>query len=129
MKMKLLIGHYTEEEMESVLKADGYANWLEFDGSRYRGDSTAPYCLGASDVILYHLAGFMTILEKHPATEGDTRPIVLRGVTERLDEDNPLKAYVTRMKKYGRDLYIFAENRDAATQSLYLAMRGTIVFK
>ena len=52
----------------------------------------------------YHLAGFMTILEKRRATQLDTRPIVLCGITERVDENNPLSSYLSKMKNYGRDL-------------------------
>ena len=92
-------------------------------GGRYNANSTLPYCLGMSDVILYHLAGFMTILEKHQATQVDTRPIVLCGITERMDEDNPLSSYLSKMKKYGRDVYVFASNNDTVTRGLFLSVR------
>ena len=129
MTSKLFIGKYTKEEIKSILAEDGYTNCFEFDGNRYNADSTNPYPLGISDVILYHLAGFMTILEKHQATQLDTRPIVLCGITERMDENNPLSSYLSKMKKYGRDIYVFASNNDEVTRGLFFAVRGVICYK
>ena len=129
MTSKLFIGEYSKEEIKAILEKDGYTNWFEFDGSIYNANSTLPYCLGMSDVILYHLAGFMTILEKHQATQLDTRPIVLCGITERIDENNPLRSYISKMKKYGRDIYIFASNNDEVTRGLFFAVRGVICYK
>lgn len=118
MKSKLFIGKYSKEETQSILEKDGYMSSFEFDGSIYNADSTFPYCLGLSDVILYHLAGFMTLLEKHKASEDGTRPILLFGITERLDADNPLEAYISKMQKYGRDIYIFSTYNDETTRRL-----------
>ena len=129
MTSKLFIGKYSKEEIKSILEKDGYTNYFEFDGSIYKANSTLPYCLGISDVILYHLAGFVTILEKHQATQLDTRPIVLCGITERMDENNPLSSYLSKMKKYGRDIYIFASNNDEVTRGLFFAVRGVICYK
>ena len=129
MTSKLFIGEYTKEEIKSILAEDGYTNYFEFDGNRYNANSTLPYCLGMSDVILYHLAGFMTILEKRQATQLDTRPIVLCGITERVDENNPLSSYLSKMKKYGRDIYIFASYNDEVTRGLFFAVRGVICYK
>lgn len=129
MTSKLFIGEYSKEEIRAILEKDGYTNCFAFDGSLYNAGSTLPYCLGISDVILYHLAGFMTILEKNRATQIDTRPIVLCGITERMDENNPLKSYLSKMKKYGRDIYIFATNSDEVSRSLFFAVRGVICYK
>ena len=129
MTSKLFIGKYSKEEIKSILEKDGYTNYFEFDGSIYNANSTLPYCLGISDVILYHLAGFMTILEKHQATQLDTRPIVLCGITERMDENNPLRSYISKMKKHGRDIYIFATNNDEVSRGLFFAVRGVICYK
>ena len=129
MTSKLFIGEYTKEEIKSILAEDGYTNCFEFDGSIYNANSTLPYCLGMSDVILYHLAGFMTILEKRQATQLDTRPIVLCGITERIDENNPLSSYLLQMKKYGRDIYIFASYNDEVTRGLFFDVRGVICYK
>ena len=129
MTSKFFIGKYSKEEIKSILEKDGYTNWFEFDGSIYNANSTLPYCLGMSDVILYHLAGFMTILEKRQATQLDTRPIVLCGITERMDENNPLSSYLSKMKKYGRDIYIFSSYNDEVTRGLFFAVRGVICYK
>ena len=129
MTSKFFIGEYTKEEIKSILAEDGYTNYFEFDGNRYNANSTLPYCLGMNDVILYHLAGFITILEKRRATQLDTRPIVLCGITERMDENNPLSSYLSKMKKYGRDIYIFASYNDEVTRGLFFAVRGVICYK
>lgn len=52
MTSKLFIGKYTKEEIKSILAEDGYTTCIEFDGNRYNANSTLPYCLGMSDVIL-----------------------------------------------------------------------------
>ena len=123
MTFKLFIGRYTKDDIKFILAEDGYNSYFEFDGGCYNAGSTLPYCLGMSDVILYHLAGFMTILEKHKATQLDIRPIVLCGVTERMDENNPLSSYLLKMEKYGRDIYVFASNNDEVAKRLSVVVQ------
>ena len=117
MQAKLFIGAYQKADRDAVLKAEGYRSCIAFDGSLCK--TPLPFCLSQSDAIFYHLAGFMTILEKKCC---DTRPILLYNVTEYLDEDCNLAAYISKLKKFGTDILIFSENNTVA-KSLILSVR------
>jgi hypothetical protein len=125
MPAKLYIGSYTEEEIKDILAGDGHVRYYEFDGSLYHATSTSPYCLGESDAILYHLAGFLTIVQKQRTHYDRIGAVVLKNVTERMDEDNPLSSYISKMKKCGKDVYIFSSD-NAVSRHLYLSVK-TIV--
>ena len=56
---------------------------------------------------------FLEVLEKK-ISRGDERPIVLMNVTERLDESEGkfLKGYLKKLKRYGRDIFIFSDKNN-----------------
>ena len=112
MTERLFVGRYKKKDTSLVLGSFGYNSALVFDGEDYRGAKT-PEPLGESEKIKYHLGEFLKVLE-NKISRGDERPIVLMNVTERLDESEGkfLKGYLKKLKRYGRDVFIFSEKNN-----------------
>ena len=109
---RLFVGRYKKKDTSLVLGSFGYNSAIFFDGEDYRGAKT-PEPLGESDALKYHLGEFLGVLEKK-VSRGDERPIVLLNVTERLDESEGkfLQGYLRKLKRYGRDIFIFSEKNN-----------------
>ncbi len=109
---RLYVGRYEKKDTSLVLGSFGYNSALVFDGEDYKGVKT-PEPLGESDTLKYHLGEFLELLEKK-ISRGDERPIVLLNVTERLDESEGkfLQEYLRKLKRYGRDIFIFSEKNN-----------------
>ena len=109
---RLYVGRYEKKDTSLVLGSFGYNSAIYFDGEDYRGAKT-PEPLGESDALKYHLGEFFEVLEKK-ISRGDERPIVLMNVTERLDESEGkfLQEYLRKLKRYGRDIFIFSEKNN-----------------
>lgn len=109
---RLYVGRYEKKDTSLVLGSFGYNSAIYFDGEDYRGAKT-PEPLGESDVLKYHLGEFLEVLEKK-ISRADERPIVLMNVTERLDESEGkfLQGYLRKLKRYGRDIFIFSEKNN-----------------
>ena len=112
MTERLFVGRYKKKDTSLVLGSFGYNSALVFDGEDYRGAKT-PEPLGESERIKYHLSEFLKVLEKK-ISRGDERPVVLMNVTERLDESEGkfLKGYLKKLKRYGRDIFIFSDKNN-----------------
>ena len=121
---RLYVGRYEKKDTSLVLGSFGYNSAIYFDGEDYRGAKT-PEPLGESDALKYHLGEFLEVLEKK-ISRGDERPIVLMNVTERLDESEGkfLKGYLRKLKRYGRDIFIFSEKNNLQAE-LILDVRLT----
>ena len=109
---RLFVGRYEKKDTSLVLGTFGYNSAIYFDGNDFKGVKT-PSPLGESDALKYHLGEFLEVLEKK-ISRGDERPIVLMNVTERLDESEGkfLKGYLKKLKRYGRDIFIFSEKNN-----------------
>ena len=119
---RLFVGRYEKKDTSLVLESFGYNSAICFDGNEFR-KAKVPFELSDSDNIIYHLAGFLTVLDKK-VSRIDERPIVLINVTEYLDESTQLKKYITKLKKYGRDIFIFSTKNEVQS-GLVLSVRLT----
>lgn len=109
---RLFVGRYEKKDTSLVLESFGYNGAIVFDGNDFKGVKTLEP-LGESDALKYHLREFLGALEKK-VSRGDERPIVLLNVTERLDESEGkfLQEYLRKLKRYGRDIFIFSEKNN-----------------
>ena len=110
MTERLYVGRYSKSDIEEVLRSFGYNRAIIFDGAEFRG-TRLPFDMGESDRMIYHLAGFLTVLDKR-VTRLNEIPIVLFNVTEYLDESVDLEKYIAKIRKYGRDIFIFSTENE-----------------
>ena len=123
MTARLFVGRYEMKDIDATLASFGYNSAIIFDGYEC-GMVKNPFMLSESDNVIYHLAGFLTVLDKKISKGGDDRPIVLYNVTERLDESTSLEKYIAKIRKYGRDVFIFSESNEVQ-RGLILSVRLT----
>lgn len=123
MQTRIFIGHYTKEERAEVLSQYGYRGYIEFDGETAKRTLTEAN-LSQSDLMLYHLTEFKKVLDKKDAKD-DGRPIVIANAFEYLDDAFDNYEWVDKLKKHGRDVFIFTTKKT----SLWGGKTRLIVYK